>query len=66
MRRQWPAGGGLPGRVRPDGAVWPGAGGRVSPGAAEQKQINRGRSRKQRLSPHWKGSFSVLPFPPTG
>lgn len=43
VRRQWPAGGGLPERVRPDGALRPGGGDHVSPGAAEEKPISRGR-----------------------
>lgn len=43
VRRQWPAGGGLPERVRPDGALRPGGGGHVSPGAAEEKPVSRGR-----------------------
>lgn len=59
---QWPAGGGLPQRVCPDGAVRPGAGGRVSPGDAEEKPVSRGHSRGQRLSPHWEGSFFSFPF----
>lgn len=43
MCRQWPAGGGLPERVRPDGALRPGGGGHASPGAAEEKPVSRGR-----------------------